>query len=239
MKRLQSRITLTYIVLIVLVTVGIGILSSLELESYLTDLLIDEMTRQADMAAVFLNATERSAQPRSAAERIAELSKTLHLRITLVDAEGKVIADSDVKESDLATVENHLWRPEVQTALRQGIGTDSRHSHTVGLDMMYVAKIVEPLSSQGLLSSVKFIRVAVPLTEVRKAVNEVRFKIALASLIVIGLVIAISLQVSDKSPSRLPGLLRGCVKSNQGIWNARLKLPLATKPDSWLLPSTA
>ncbi len=224
MKRLQSKITLTYIVLIVLVTVGIGILSSLELENCLTNLLIDEMIRQADMAAVFLKGAERTTQPQSLTERIVELSNAVHLRITLIDAKGKVIGDSDVRESDLPIVENHLSRPEVQTALRHGVGTDSRHSQTVGLDMMYVAKVVEPLSSQGLVSNVKFIRLAMPLTEVQKEVNEVRFKIGLASLIVIGLVIAISLQVSRQIAKPITRIAQGVREIQSGNLDRKIEI---------------
>jgi two-component system phosphate regulon sensor histidine kinase PhoR len=198
MKRLQSKITLTYIVLIVLVTVGVGILSGLEVEDYLISRLVDEMTRQIDMVAAVLQKMEQFPQPQSLTEQVAHLSQIVHSRITLIDTAGKVAADSDVKAEDLPNVENHLLRPEVQSALRYGIGTDSRRSRTVGVDFMYVAKVVQPLAAQGPLNTLKFIRVAMPLTAVQKTTREIRFKITLVSLLLILLVAIVSVQISRR-----------------------------------------
>ena len=57
-------------------------------------------------------------------------------RITLIDAKGNVCYDT---EQDEFTFENHLERPEVQTALKNGMGQDVRHSDTIGQDMFYCA----------------------------------------------------------------------------------------------------
>ena len=57
-------------------------------------------------------------------------------RITLIDASGDVRYDT---EQDEFTFENHLERPEVQAALKDGTGQDIRRSDTIGLDMFYSA----------------------------------------------------------------------------------------------------
>ena len=57
-------------------------------------------------------------------------------RITLIDSDGNVHYDT---EQDEFTFENHLERPEVQAALKDGTGQDIRRSDTIGLDMFYSA----------------------------------------------------------------------------------------------------
>lgn len=57
------------------------------------------------------------------------------LRLTLIAADGSVLFDS---QADMA-MENHLNRPEVAQALREGVGEDTRHSATLGENTYYYA----------------------------------------------------------------------------------------------------
>lgn len=66
-------------------------------------------------------------------------SATKH-RITLIDATGVVIYDSDYEESDL---DNHLWREEVQQAITFGSGESERKSDTQELPVLYHALLLE------------------------------------------------------------------------------------------------
>lgn len=59
-------------------------------------------------------------------------------RITVIDTEGNVLYDSNKG----ITFENHLQRPEVQAALKGGIGEDIRTSDSLGTKMFYYAEKV-------------------------------------------------------------------------------------------------
>ena len=60
------------------------------------------------------------------------------LRVTLISLQGKVLFDS--YKRDYTQIENHLHRPEVQKALKQGQGFDVRRtSETTGLPYFYSA----------------------------------------------------------------------------------------------------
>jgi two-component system, OmpR family, phosphate regulon sensor histidine kinase PhoR len=61
-----------------------------------------------------------------------------NLRITIVTRDGRVLYDNFVH--DLAAVENHLQRPEIQKALYTGSGSNIRFSNTTGQDFYYFAK---------------------------------------------------------------------------------------------------
>lgn len=63
--------------------------------------------------------------------------KTKH-RITLIDAEGTVLFDNF---SDIRKMDNHLMRPEVQTALKYGSGESTRTSDTL-LEQTYYHAVV-------------------------------------------------------------------------------------------------
>ena len=80
-------------------------------------------------------------------------------RVTFIDAGGRVVGDSTQEESALASLDNHLSRPEVIAARERGIGSSERHSTTVSTDMVYVAvRASHPV--------VAYVRLALPLTDV-------------------------------------------------------------------------
>ena len=62
------------------------------------------------------------------------------IRVTLVRADGAVMADSSIEPGRIGALENHLGRPEVQTALARGRGMDVRRSATTGQPYVYVAR---------------------------------------------------------------------------------------------------
>ena len=95
------------------------------------------------------------------------------VRITLIDATGRVRADSDVPDAELARVEDHSARPEVAAALRGENGTDTRRSATVSTPFMYVAVPGGP----------GVVRVAMPLDQVDRAVGAAQRSVILAALL--------------------------------------------------------
>ena len=65
------------------------------------------------------------------------LNEKLNLRITIIDENGNVIAESD---KDLEFIKNHSNRPEIIEANNIGLGKDTRKSDTIKKDLLYVAK---------------------------------------------------------------------------------------------------
>ncbi len=85
-----------------------------------------------------------------------KLGASIKARVTLIAADGKVTGDSDVRDDQLTSLENHAARPEVQQAIRTGAGWSIRFSDTLRNTMLYVAL---PLNNKH--SSI--IRLALPL----------------------------------------------------------------------------
>jgi len=61
-----------------------------------------------------------------------------NLRLTIVDHDGKVLYDNSLDKEQ--GIENHLLRPEIQTALIQKTGTAIRLSKSTGVEYYYFAK---------------------------------------------------------------------------------------------------
>ena len=97
------------------------------------------------------------------ADRLAEV---VNGRVTLIAADGRVLGDSDLDGEALATIENHLQRPEVQLARERSVGVVQRFSTTVQRDLLYAAvRANHP--------AIAYVRVALPLTAVTQQVRRV------------------------------------------------------------------
>lgn len=69
-------------------------------------------------------------------EVLARIAASDNLRLTLIAADGTVLAEST--DDDLA-MDNHADRTEIQAALNGEVGVDQRVSETDGIDYLYVA----------------------------------------------------------------------------------------------------
>ncbi|MGA9406455.1 MAG: histidine kinase dimerization/phospho-acceptor domain-containing protein, partial [Bacteroidota bacterium] len=197
MKRIQTKITLTYLTLAVVIIAAVGFISSLEIESLFEHRLIRELEQQADVVHTIL-AKEVFPDERARDASIRSLADVLGDRITLIAGDGTVVVDSDVPFEKLAGVENHLLRPEVQEALSKTIGVNIRHSVTVGRDFLYVAKQYRDSAPSAAMNNVRFIRVSAHMEEMRKNVNAIRWDVFWAGVITLTLIIGASIVVSRR-----------------------------------------
>ena len=85
-------------------------------------------------------------------------------RVTVISLRGEVLGDSEVGPGEIRGLENHLSRPEVQDALKQGQGSAIRYSATLRTPMLYVAY---PFTSAGKEAGI--LRLALPLSALEKA----------------------------------------------------------------------
>ena len=130
-------------------------------------------------------------------------------RVTVIDPQGVVLAESDQDPKGMA---NHANRPEVQAAFTNRVGSAIRHSDTLGRDLCYVAV---PLQYQG--HSGYVLRVAVPLENLDTAIAGVRWRILTASLMAAFVALFFAYFFSHsftRRISRLRAFAEGLVKAN-------------------------
>ncbi len=112
-----------------------------------------------------------------------QIGRSLNLRVTLIRPNGVVIGDSHVKPNELERLENHAGRPEVKAAMQKGLGASIRRSTTVGVDLLYMADVLELPGRPPLV-----VRLAMPLSEVDQTLAHTR-RLILGALL-LGLVLS-------------------------------------------------
>ena len=123
-----------------------------------------DLLTEARLAAALLEHQPAMTDPDAEADRVGTL---IRARLTFVAADGRVIGDSEVAASALATLENHGSREEIIAARASGEGTAARRSATTGIETQYAAVAARS-------ADVAFVRVALPLTTIEDRLAEVR-----------------------------------------------------------------
>jgi two-component system phosphate regulon sensor histidine kinase PhoR len=107
---------------------------------------------------------------------VRELSQRARARVTRIEASGRVLADSAVRDGDLAGVENHRTRPEIEQAVATGSGTDLRASHTTGERTLYRAvRLGDPGATSPL-----YLRLGLPMTALEHELTILQRNLTLA-----------------------------------------------------------
>lgn len=194
MGSVRTKVTFTYFIISVLIIGVLGVLFSLEIERYYYDRLLGNLhTETKVLSAILREGSGGTAQRGEKEKELNAISQASLMRITLIDSSGTVVYDSSVPDSLLQTLENHGQRPEIIDARRGGTGSNVRTSRTIAHDLVYVARQIDVVEGPpAVYPSLQFIRVSVELTDVNKIMYEIRFKIVLAAIVVLFLVIIAS-----------------------------------------------
>ena len=130
---------------------------------------------------------------------VLRLSQASQTRITLIAADGEVVADSHVDTPE--ALDDHGDRPEVLTALAGDVGLAMRHSSSIDADLLYVAI---PSSAASMADVV---RLSVPLSEVERVLDRLRTLALLGALIALAIAIFLSSIATRLMSSTLQNLL--------------------------------
>ncbi len=132
------------------------------LSSWQQALLVEQVRERLDGMAVVLRARVEADLKAGNHEELNELAVRLareaDVRVTLIAADGEVIADSD---EDASRMQNHSNRAELIEASETGRGSSIRRSPTLGIRMLYAAL---PVRQDDKL--VAFVRLAVGLESI-------------------------------------------------------------------------
>jgi two-component system phosphate regulon sensor histidine kinase PhoR len=184
LNTLKWRIVLAYAALIVISMGAVSIyLINFVQSTYISNLeerLEQEAWMLGESSSRYFEGNLGATELQALSERIGDL---IEARVTIITLEGTVIADT---WEDPILMPNHSSRPEVQGALTTGIGMSTRVSITVGQELMYTAI---PIEVDGIHVGIS--RIAVPISQVKQAVNRLILPIALSAIIVTSLSIAL------------------------------------------------
>ena len=117
-------------------------------------------------------------------------------RVTYIDANGRVLGDSDISFDQLSHIENHADREEIQLALANGKGIAERYSATLSTDMLYVAVRSNEghyTDNNSHLAHPIIARIARSQSSIYAAIYELRETLLLTGVLSIAAVLALGL----------------------------------------------
>ena len=183
------------------------------LKEQLTENLRNSLFHEAEITALFSNSSSLTPT------LVREIATRTAARLTIIAADGTVLADSQVNDADLADVENHLTRPEIADALRTGRGSAVRYSTTIGADLLYAAVRIDPTTMQK-----GVIRLALPLQTVNEAQKSLRKSLIFAFLFSGLLATGLSLILIQIFTNTLKSLREGAKRFGSGDFRRRLSV---------------
>jgi two-component system phosphate regulon sensor histidine kinase PhoR len=168
---LAGRLALTNAVVIVVVIAALGWYLSVTARDFYLSVLTEELRNEALLIGEIIARTQATTGGDDLEEIAKTLGQRLDARITIIDRDGRVLADST---ATAAGMEDHADRPEVAAALRGEVGTDVRLSDTVDTEFLYLALAASDLAN--------VVRVAVPMRTVDAAVAPIQAGVRLGAL---------------------------------------------------------
>ena len=159
----------------------------------------------------------RSADRQKLAALAQQLGAVSGTRLTLVLPSGEVAGDSLEEPSRM---DDHAGRPEVAQALSGRVGSQTRFSHTLQKNMMYVAI---PVMGQGEVEGV--VRLALAATALDETLSGINRRIFLGGLVVFLLSAGLSLWVSRRISAPLVQMREGAERFARGELDQPLEVP--------------
>ena len=154
---------------------------------------------------------------------IKELGGKIQTRITIIKADGTVLADS---EKDPKKMENHRERPEVIMAMKDGTGKALRYSETVKQEMLYIAI---PIKQEGEIIGI--IRSSLFLKDINNLLHALKVKM----IQIVLLIVIFSFLISFALSRNLSYPIRHLVYAAQEVARENFNIRVTLKTNNELM----
>jgi len=131
-SRIFVKLFVAALVVIAACTISLDLLIGRAWENMLRSQIETSLRQKTLMFATSV----ADAPPATLAQVVARGAEASGTRITVINSDGKVLADSEASPN---TMENHALRPEFVAALHGQVGVAERVSKTVGAKLLYIA----------------------------------------------------------------------------------------------------
>jgi two-component system phosphate regulon sensor histidine kinase PhoR len=204
-QRIFFKLLFAFLLVIVVATVTLDLLVRRSWENSLRHETEAALRQKVAMFADRVN-HEHQISPQKLVELVSQEAAA---RATIIDPQGKVIADSGAEPN---TMENHAQRPEFHAALEGGVGTATRKSATVGIEYLYVAA---PVSGGA-------VRLAYPLGVIQDARRGIRYELLFSSLLAFLVAMVVAALYARSVSTRLRRIVDFAAQVAQGDLSTRL-----------------
>jgi two-component system phosphate regulon sensor histidine kinase PhoR len=170
------QLYLAFSLIIFLATASIQIFSARRIAANGRAALEESLRARALFLADLAQPGLAGAAPESLQAAVLRLGRETATRLTVIAADGRVLAESHKAP---ALLDNHASRPEILEARQRGSGLAVRHSDTVHTEMLYYAFALR--DGSGALTG--YVRAGLPLTEVDRHLAQLRGGVRLGAAI--------------------------------------------------------
>ena len=205
-RRIFFKQLAAFVVVIAAVTATLDFSIRHAWETSLTEEIQRNLTQKA---AMFANRVQTDRQY-SFREIAVQESQAAGARATIIDSEGKVLADS---EADASTVENDSHRTEFVAALHGSIGSETRRSPTLRVPFLYVAA---PITGGA-------VRLAYPLSDVEALTRRARRTLFVSSALAFAVALILAGIAAQSIASRLQRIVQFADRIANGDLTARIE----------------
>lgn len=181
---------------------------------YLNDELLEQASqqilREAQLAARLMDEHTKPSQ-------LEDVIFGMHnpdLRVSLLNSQGQVLADSTKKAADLTNMDNHADRPEFQDAQAKGQGISVRYSNTLKFPTIYAAVRLE---------NNHVLRLAVPFASIKARMDSQISRLTLVALAAVFLALLLALFLSSRLEHSLSHMVRVVEAISLGKYQRRLR----------------
>ena len=170
--------------------------------------------------------------PAQLQETARDLGTRAVARVTLIATDGAILADSAVQGAELAVIEDHKARPEIDQAFSTGQGRDIRSSHTTGERTMYRAVLMKTAQETSPL----VLRVGIPMVMLDHELSEVRQHLFLALGVAFLITLSLSVWLAHSITKPLSDIASAARQLGSG--NQALHIRTTAQGEVGLLAST-
>ena len=160
-SRFSHRLFLSHILLVAFIVLATIATTDRVLRSSFLDTAREELERQIALGRALYDGSV-GIDPDPLAREIGALTG---YRVSIIAPDGGVLGDSGVDSDEVAGLDDHSQRPEVQGALAEGTAFSLRVSTSVEMELLYAATVTE----RG-----EVLRFAVPIDQIDARVARVR-----------------------------------------------------------------
>ncbi len=175
--RRTIKILSVFILLFAITVTASTIYLSSNLKTFLMSQKDEELKRDLNLAAWMLAGQLKPGQSEPAHLRLLtdELGRHLQKRVTILSKEGRIIGDSTLSRELVEKAEDFSSRPEIVAVKTTGYGQTVRFNPELKINILFGAV---PIHHQENLLG--YVRIALPLNQMEKAVDSLRWGLYLA-----------------------------------------------------------
>lgn len=204
-NRIFSKLLVAFAIVIAAATVTLDYTVRRAWEDSLTQETQRDLTQKTVMFAHRVD----SDRQHSLQEIASEEAQAAGARTTIIDHQGKVLADS---EADPHTMENHSQPKEFLAALRGSIGMETRRNRALDVPFLYVAA---PIAGGA-------VRMAYPLSDVQAATAHMRRTLLTSSALAFMVALIIAGIAAHSTDKRLQRIVQFADRVAEGDLAARI-----------------